>query len=108
VPFCGHAFHRECLGHWLRSHRTCALCRQDVTRASESGAEGAGSGAGVAVLGASRLGEATPGTATAAPSGVARVQPIALGRLSNADGAAASHGTLDAEVFQTHERSAQR
>jgi hypothetical protein len=29
---CMHAFHTECLGAWLTSHRTCAMCRQDVTK----------------------------------------------------------------------------
>jgi len=31
VPPCGHAFHKECLGRWLQTDRTCALCRRDVT-----------------------------------------------------------------------------
>jgi len=31
VPPCGHAFHKECLGQWLQTDRTCALCRRDVT-----------------------------------------------------------------------------
>jgi len=31
VPKCGHAYHKECLGKWLQTDRTCALCRQDVT-----------------------------------------------------------------------------
>lgn len=31
VPLCGHAFHKECLGQWLQTDRTCALCRRDVT-----------------------------------------------------------------------------
>lgn len=29
---CDHAFHEECLGNWLKTARTCAICRQDVTR----------------------------------------------------------------------------
>lgn len=29
---CRHAFHEECLGSWLRTARTCALCRQDLTK----------------------------------------------------------------------------
>jgi len=39
VTHCGHAFHKECLGHWLRKERTCALCRRDVTQ--QAAAEGA-------------------------------------------------------------------
>mmetsp|Transcript_85420 Transcript_85420/g.190762 ORF Transcript_85420/g.190762 Transcript_85420/m.190762 type:complete len:377 (+) Transcript_85420:80-1210(+) len=31
VTPCGHAFHEECLGRWLQSERTCAICRRDVT-----------------------------------------------------------------------------
>eukprot|EP00418_Pyrodinium_bahamense_P040935 CAMPEP_0179188374 /NCGR_PEP_ID=MMETSP0796-20121207/93491_1 /TAXON_ID=73915 /ORGANISM="Pyrodinium bahamense, Strain pbaha01" /LENGTH=301 /DNA_ID=CAMNT_0020892471 /DNA_START=351 /DNA_END=1256 /DNA_ORIENTATION=- len=30
VTPCGHAFHEECIGNWLRTARTCALCRQDL------------------------------------------------------------------------------
>ena len=70
------ADHKDCLGRWLRRERTCALCRQDVTQASEAGAIGAGSSADVAVPGTSGLEEATPDTATAAHSGVARVEPM--------------------------------
>jgi hypothetical protein len=29
---CKHAFHTECLGVWLTTQRTCAMCRQDVTK----------------------------------------------------------------------------
>jgi len=32
VTPCGHAFHEECLGGWFRNGRTCALCRQDLTK----------------------------------------------------------------------------
>jgi len=35
VPPCGHAFHKECLGRWLQTDRTCALCRRDVTMPSD-------------------------------------------------------------------------
>lgn len=28
---CHHAFHEDCIGHWLENERTCAFCRQDVT-----------------------------------------------------------------------------
>merc|ERR1712151_1076929 len=27
---CGHAYHAECIGNWLKTARTCALCRQDL------------------------------------------------------------------------------
>jgi len=30
APPCGHAYHKECLGRWLQTDRTCALCRRDV------------------------------------------------------------------------------
>lgn len=30
VTLCAHAFHEECLGCWLQTARTCALCRQDL------------------------------------------------------------------------------
>jgi hypothetical protein len=29
---CNHAFHEECLANWLTHARTCALCRQDLTK----------------------------------------------------------------------------
>ena len=29
---CGHAFHKECIGGWLQSARTCALCRKDLVQ----------------------------------------------------------------------------
>lgn len=32
VTHCQHAFHLECIGNWLQSARTCALCRQDLTK----------------------------------------------------------------------------
>jgi hypothetical protein len=31
VTPCDHAFHEECLANWLKTARTCALCRQDIT-----------------------------------------------------------------------------
>jgi hypothetical protein len=33
---CKHAFHTECLRVWLTIHRTCAMCRQDVTKVWKS------------------------------------------------------------------------
>lgn len=32
VTPCDHAFHEECLGDWLKLERSCALCRQDVSK----------------------------------------------------------------------------
>jgi hypothetical protein len=29
---CGHAFHVECLGMWLQTNRTCAMCRNDLSK----------------------------------------------------------------------------
>ncbi|CAK9043640.1 unnamed protein product [Durusdinium trenchii] len=29
---CGHAFHEDCIGGWLQSARTCALCRKDLVQ----------------------------------------------------------------------------
>lgn len=29
---CGHAFHEECIGGWLQSARSCALCRKDLVQ----------------------------------------------------------------------------
>lgn len=31
LPLCLHAFHEECIYHWLQSHRNCPNCRQEVT-----------------------------------------------------------------------------
>jgi len=36
VTQCQHAFHEDCLGGWLRTARTCALCRQDLTVAPQA------------------------------------------------------------------------
>jgi len=27
---CGHDYHPECIGTWLRSKRTCPMCKRDV------------------------------------------------------------------------------
>eukprot|EP00931_Biecheleriopsis_adriatica_P115146 TRINITY_DN90983_c0_g1_i1.p1 TRINITY_DN90983_c0_g1~~TRINITY_DN90983_c0_g1_i1.p1 ORF type:complete len:430 (+),score=49.27 TRINITY_DN90983_c0_g1_i1:120-1292(+) len=32
VTPCAHAFHEECIGNWLNSARTCALCRKDLVQ----------------------------------------------------------------------------
>jgi len=61
VTHCGHAFHKACLGRWLRKERTCALCRSDVVT-QQAAAE-------VAEVAAS------------APDGSAQAQALALGRL---------------------------
>jgi len=29
---CRHRFHSECIDQWFRSHRTCPMCRIDVTQ----------------------------------------------------------------------------
>mmetsp|Transcript_59005 Transcript_59005/g.128100 ORF Transcript_59005/g.128100 Transcript_59005/m.128100 type:complete len:311 (-) Transcript_59005:116-1048(-) len=39
VTGCGHAFHARCLGPWLRTRRTCPLCRADAGAASGDGGE---------------------------------------------------------------------
>ena len=31
---CAHAFHDECLTHWLKIHASCPICREEVTRMS--------------------------------------------------------------------------
>lgn len=35
VTPCDHAFHEECLGGWLRTARTCAICRCDLVLSSQ-------------------------------------------------------------------------
>lgn len=30
LPACGHAFHRECIGSWLKKVATCPICRKSV------------------------------------------------------------------------------
>lgn len=31
ITKCGHVFCAECIHKWLRSHKTCPVCKQDVT-----------------------------------------------------------------------------
>jgi hypothetical protein len=37
LPRCGHAFHVECVGMWLRSHSTCPLCGCAIAAADDGG-----------------------------------------------------------------------
>jgi endogenous inhibitor of DNA gyrase (YacG/DUF329 family) len=32
LPWCGHAFHEQCIATWLRVSTTCPLCRVPVAR----------------------------------------------------------------------------
>ncbi|KQK01486.1 RING-H2 finger protein ATL14 [Brachypodium distachyon] len=44
LPRCGHGFHAECVGSWLRKSRLCPVCRDEVIVAGprkEAGADGA-------------------------------------------------------------------
>lgn len=37
ITVCGHAFHHACLRHWLRTHTSCPMCREEVKLPRESG-----------------------------------------------------------------------
>jgi hypothetical protein len=86
VPSCGHAFHKECLGRWLRRQRTCAICRQDVTLAPTAGAEDTSPDLETAVPAVAEAGESAPETATAAPPVAALDGPTLIGHSSLAGG----------------------
>lgn len=39
LTFCYHVFHQECIDLWLESHKTCPVCRQDLTLPPEKALE---------------------------------------------------------------------
>jgi hypothetical protein len=40
LPLCLHAFHQECIYEWLKTHRSCPNCRQDVRAGRHAEARG--------------------------------------------------------------------
>jgi hypothetical protein len=44
---CGHVFHTNCLVAWLKSERTCPVCRKPVSQADLDAISGARPGAGL-------------------------------------------------------------
>lgn len=39
IPACGHAFHMDCIDHWLTTHTTCPLCRLSLLAPPKSSSE---------------------------------------------------------------------
>lgn len=90
VTPCGHAFHADCIGHWLENERTCAFCRQDVTAPPCPSNR---------VIGASSLSSAAApvaSTVQAAPEGSDAVE------MSSADAAATPAVIEDVNQLEVH------
>lgn len=39
IPACGHAFHMDCIDHWLTTHTTCPLCRLSLLAPAKAPSE---------------------------------------------------------------------